>query len=471
MTFKSLRRELLFWLLMPLAVVAIFDTWITYRSANATAVLMQERLLMGSARMIAEQVHVADGGIAVELPPAALELFASSEHHDRVFYRVTTSDGKLLAGYYEMAVPTKRLRAEESHYFDTMMRDEPVHAVVFAQPLFSGINSGPVMIAVGQTLNARNALAREIWRHAAGGQLLVLALVAGFLWFGLRHGLSSVVALRNRMLRREPGTLEPLDDRRVPSELQPLVTALNDYVARLERHMSAHSRFIADASHQMRTPLAVLNTQVTYALRNEDPQLKNEALKGIRRGVQNGMRLVNQLLAFTEAEADVGPHTQKQAVNISQAVREVFESLALLAEAKQIDLGFEAAQQPILVLANQHLLVTLIGNLVDNAIRYIPVGGIVTVSIVQTPQGATILRVEDNGPGIPVAEREHVFERFYRLSGSELDGCGLGLAIVRELAEPCGAGIELSTASGGSGLVVAVSFPAIPSEPAQHQVN
>ncbi len=466
MTFKSLRRELLFWLLMPLAVVAIFETWITYRSANATAVLTQERLLMGSARIIAEQVGMSDDGIVVQLPPAALELFANAEYRDRVFYRVTGPDGKLLAGYYEMMVPGKTLRAEESLFFDTEMRDEPVHAVAFAQPLFAANASGPVLIEVGQTLHARDALAREIWRRTAGGQLLVLALVAGFLWFGLRHGLSSVVALRNRMLKRKLGSLEPLSDERVPSELQPLVASLNDYVARLERHMSAHSRFIADASHQLRTPLTVLNTQVTYALRTDDAQLKDEALKGIRKGVQNGMRLVNQLLAFTEAEADSGPHAQRQATDISAAVREVLESLALLAEAKRIDLGFENIAQPVMVWANQHVLVTLIGNLVDNAIRYIPAGGVVTVRVAQNAGGFTLLRVEDNGPGIPAAERERVFERFYRLSGSELDGCGLGLAIVRELVDACGATIELSSPAVGTGLVVTVSFPPPPTRPA-----
>src|SRR5258706_14980489 len=172
------------------------------------------------------------------------------------------------------------------------------------------------------------------------------------------------------------------------------------------------------------------------------------------------------VLAITGTESDRVSRMLLHATDIDKEVREDFETLALLAEARQIDLGFENAAQPMLVWANQHLLVTLIGNLVDNAIRYIPVSGVVTVRIAQNAGGFTLLRVEDNGPGIPAAERERVFERFYRLSGSELDGCGLGLAIVRELADSCGAAVELSTPASGMGLLVTVRFPPLPAAPA-----
>ncbi len=463
MKFDSLRTQLLVWLILPLAATGVFDAWSNYRSSADTAVVIQEQLLTGSARMIGQQINFADGAFVVQIPPAALELFVAGDYRDRVYYRVTSPDGLLLSGYYEMEAPKHKPLAEQSIFFDTLMRDEPVHAVAYGQHVVGG-PAGPVIIEVGQTLKARAALTRAIWKNEIREQLVMLAIVFLFLWFGLRRGLAPILALRDHMLRRKPGTLETLDEQRVPTELRPLVAALNDYVGRLNRHMSAHSRFIADASHQLRTPLSVLNTQVTYALRNEDSLLKDEALHGMRKGVQSGIRLVNQLLALTEAEAGTGPEIPKQIIDISQAAREAVEAHALAAEAKQIDLGFEPPKSAACVYATDHLLQILIGNLLDNALRYTQSGGIVTVTVDVQKNGAAQLRIEDNGPGIPESERDRVFERFYRISGAQLDGCGLGLAIVREVVNACEASIALSVPAQGSGLVVVVTFPSLPEE-------
>jgi two-component system sensor histidine kinase TctE len=463
MKIDSLRTQLLVWLMVPLAATGVLNAWSNYRSAAETGAVIQEQLLTGSARMIGQQINFSDGAFVVQIPPAALELFVAGDYRDRVYYRVTSPEGLLLSGYYEMDSPQEKPQAEQSIFFDTVMRDEPVHAVAYGQHVVGG-PTGPVVIEVGQTLKARAALTRKIWIDEIREQLMMLAIVLVFLWFGLRRGLAPIIELRDRMLRRKPGTLEMLDEQRVPTELRPLVAALNDYVERLNRHMSAHSRFIADASHQLRTPLSVLNTQVTYALRNADPRLKDEALHGMRKGVQGGIRLVNQLLALIEAEVSVGLETQRKAVDISQVARDVLEAHALAAEAKRIDLGFEAPRSAITVHAADHLLHILIGNLLDNALRYTQPGGIVTLTVVALEDGAAQLRIEDNGPGIPESERDRVFERFYRISGAQLDGCGLGLAIVREVVISCGAGIDLSSTVQGRGLVVVVTFPPPPTE-------
>jgi len=455
---ESLRAQLLVWLIVPVAAAGVIDIFNNYRSSVETAVLIQEQLLTGSARMIGQQISYSDGAYVVQIPPAALELFGTSELHDRIYYRVNAPDGHLLSGYYEMQPPPQAVQSEESRFFDTIVRDEAVHAVAYGQQVFSG-PEGPVTIEVGQTLKSRELLTRKIWTDEIREQAMMFALVATFLWFGLRRGLAPLLALRDRMLLRKPGTLEPLDMQQAPVELRPLVTAVNDYVARLDRHMSAHSRFIADASHQLRTPLSVLNTQLTYALRNDDPKLKDEALQAMRNGVQSGIRLVNQLLAFSEAEAGSGPHRSRQLLDLAQAAREVIEAHALTAGDKAIDLGFEPGQGPAYVHAAPHLLHILIGNLVDNALRYTQEGGVVTVSIDSPAEGPIVLRVEDDGPGIPVSERERVFERFYRLSGEQLDGCGLGLAIVREVADACDATVLLESPASGRGLRVSVVFP------------
>jgi two-component system sensor histidine kinase TctE len=363
----------------------------------------------------------------------------------------------LLSGYYDLALPPRPLAAEEVLYFDGRQRDRDIHAVAFAQPVFAAPARGPILIQVAQTLEGRNELAREIWGSAVRRQLAMLTLVSVLLWFGLRRGMLPLLALRNRMLQRKSGELEQLDTEAVPTEIQPLVAALNDYVQRLDRHMSAHSRFIADASHQLRTPLTLLNTQVVYALRQADPAIRQEALTAIHASVRHSIRLVNQLLSFNVAEASLGLPARMQAVVLGDVVRRAVESLALVAQQRSIDLGLEDQGLKAQVFASAPLLQELVANLVDNALRYTQRGGVVTASV-SAADSEVVLQVQDNGPGIPEAFRSQVFERFFRLNNADSDGCGLGLAIVREIAEGCDARVELGTPAAGGGLLVTVRF-------------
>ena len=456
MAFKSLRSQLLCWLLAPMALVAVIDAVLTYRTAQQTATIVQERMLLGAARMIGEQIHLEEGTVQIIVPPSALELFVSPSR-DRVFYRVSTQEGQLLTGYFDLALPPRTLAPEEFTYFDAIQRDKPVRIVAFAQPVFASAGLGPILIEVAQTLEGRDELAREVWLTAIWRQAALLMLITLFLWVGLRRGMLPLLNLRDRVLSRAPGTLEKLDSKPVPSELQPLVIAVNDYVERLDIHMSAHSRFIADASHQLRTPLALLNTQVVYALRNSTPHDRQEALNAIHESVQHAMRLVNQLLTFNMAEASVHQHKQQSIVDLGAIVSHVLETLAAPAQQKQIDLGFESYGPPSNVFAVPHLLQEMVANLVDNALRYTGPGGTVT-AVVQNLGGNVQLHIQDNGPGIPVDQQERVFERFVRLQDDYSDGCGLGLAIVREIAKTMNANVSLQTPESGVGLRVTVVF-------------
>jgi two-component system, OmpR family, sensor histidine kinase TctE len=464
MAFRSLRAQLSFWLMAPLVVFAGLDAWITYRSAQETASLVQERMLLGAARMMGEQVSLEEGVVQVDIPPSALELFASPSQ-DRVYYRISNADHQLLAGYPDLAFPPHQPEPEQALYFDAMLRERAVHGVVFAQPLRGA--PGLVLIEVAQTLEGRDSLVQEIWGSAVRRQVAMLLMVAIFLWLGLRYATQPLITLRNLMRERRPGTLEPLAHERLPSELQPLVGALNDYVDRLNRHMSSHSRFIADASHQLRTPLTLLNTQVVYALRDKDAQVREEALVAMHLGVQHGIRLVNQLLAFSRAEAGLGYPERQSPVDLAEVVQRALEALATLAQQRQIDLGFAPPQDRMQILISPQMAYELVANLVDNALRYTPTGGVVTAHISRqgnkqdgvNVSSATVLCIEDNGPGIAMAEREKVFERFYRLNESQSDGCGLGLPIAREIAKSCGATISLLTPPSGQGLMVQVIFP------------
>jgi two-component system sensor histidine kinase TctE len=316
-----------------------------------------------------------------------------------------------------------------------------------------------VLIEVGQTLDGRFALAGDIWLASARRHIVLVPLVALLLWLGLRRALLPVIALRDRVLAREPGSTQKLDESLAPRELQPLVAAFNEYAQRIDGHMSAHSRFIADASHQLRTPLTLLNTQVSYALR-QDGAAREEALRASQASVHHGMRLVKQLLSFTAVEGGMAGSQPPELVDLTDAVTEVLEREAWLAQERGIDLGFDGTHEGALTCGSRQMLIELLANLVDNALRYTPSGGQVTVRV-QPRKDRIDVVVEDDGPGIPPADRERVFERFCRLENSRSDGCGLGLAIVREIARSHGAQVTLEDTASGRGLAARVSFIAV----------
>jgi len=457
---NSLRAQLLAWVLVPLACAVAVDGWITYRNARETATVVQDRLLLGSARIIAEQLRFEEGEIQDHVPPSALELFQSGQS-DRVYYRVTTAAGQLLSGYGEVPLPAVELQPEVPSYFDTSVRSMPVRVVAYSQPVVGPQGAQPVLVQIAQTLRGHDELARSLWIDAVGQQLLILALVSVFILFGLTRGLRPLLHLRDMVLSRAPGALHPMSLATVPSELSPLVLAINDYVKRLEQYTDAQRVFIQDAAHQLRTPLTVLATQVSVSLRTTDFEVRGESLVAIRQTVQQAVRLVNQMLSLSNAEASGGDESPLGALALETVAQEVLENLSAQAQAKDIDLGFSMEGQVPPIMGRALAVREMLTNLVDNAIRYTPPGGAVTVQIRAHADHVT-LTVEDNGPGIPPSQRERVFERFHRLDNRHSGGCGLGLPIVRMFADRIGATVSLQTPSTGQGLAAVVEFQCAP---------
>ncbi len=456
---SSLRRQLLAWVLLPLVGAVGVDAWLSYQSAVDTASEVQDRLLLGSARMIAEQISFEDGSFQHQIPPAALELF-QSEESDRIFYRVTTGSGQLLSGYSDLPNPARGKAQDAPYFFFTVMRNRPVRVVALFQSVIGNPSALPVTVEVAQTTNAHARLTSRLWLQSLKQQLLILALVSVLIMFGLNRGLAPLRALRGLLMARAPGTLQPVVFGGIPTELAPLVDALNDYIRRLEEHANAQSAFIQNAAHQLRTPLAVLTTQISDAQRAAGGPDDGKSLLAARQTLQHGVRLVNQLLMLSAADAlqpwsddDVASHC-----NVSAIAQLALENLAAQAHAKHIDLGFEAQGAAPLVQARTVAVREIVLNLLDNAIRYTPPGGVVTVRVV-TADNKARLEVEDNGPGIPPSSWEQVFERFYRVDDRSTDGSGLGLAIVREFAAKAGARVWLAVPGGGQGLLVNVEFP------------
>ena len=460
----SLRGQLLRWLLIPLAVLVAINAVSVYRNALDAADLAYDRSLLASTRALAERVSIVNGRVVADVPYLALDSF-ETDTLGRLYYKVTGISGEFVSGYDDLPpVPAKTPRSDIYpalvRFYHASYRGTPVRIAALLQPVYDDSMRGIALIQVGESLDARYDLSRKIlldtlWRQAA----LVLA-VALLSWFAVRFVLRPLMRLTDDVASRAPTDLSGFDAALVHREVRPLVHAMNGYMDRLHALIGGQRRFIADASHQLRTPLTVLKTQAELALRASDPAVMREIVEGIARTTDATVHLANRLLTMARAEHGVA-EGQLVAVSLSDTARQVGMALAMAAVGKDIDLSLEA-EQPVTVAGNALLLHELLANLLDNAIRYTPAGGRVTLRVLPAGDGAALLEVEDSGIGIVAGERERVFAPFYRAPGAQqvnASGAGLGLTIVRDIAALHGARIMLDDNEHG-GLTVRVYFPA-----------
>ncbi|MEP6506097.1 MAG: ATP-binding protein, partial [Betaproteobacteria bacterium] len=406
-------------------------------------------------------------------PTAAL---LRSDDVDRIWYQVRNAQGDLAGGDAELGPPLEqRQAADEMQFRDDTVHNDAVRVAYLWVGTPAGVNSG-VVVQVAETFDKRSRLATEIIKGVILPQFVILPLAVLLVWLALARGIAPLNTLQQRIRRRESQDLSPIDEHDVPEEVAPLVRSINDLLARLDHTMASQKHFLADAAHQMKTPLAGLRMQAELAQREidagGDPQSIKRSLRQIARSSQSAAHLVNQLLAMARAE-DTEQARRQQEVHMVKLATEVVRDFVPRAMDKRIDLGYEGPEadpaSPRLV--GQPMLVReLIRNLVDNALLYTPAGGTITVRVMPDPYGQVIvLQVEDTGPGIPEDEREQVFQPFYRALGTEVDGSGLGLAIVKEIADKHGATITIaaarSVAAGGAetpGALFTVRFPCVP---------
>jgi two-component system sensor histidine kinase TctE len=433
--------------------VLCFNLYFSVSRAREAANFVTDNMLLGSARMIAEAVRVdEDGNVEVDVPPAALEMFDTGEG-DNVYYRVITAWGSLIAGYPDLPSPSTERMGQGITFHDRNLR-----AVMINHPLVGLNMEGGINVTVAVTNNGARAMRHSLLLADFESQLL-LVVVAGIVTFvGLRAGLAPVMRLRGAVLASRRERLEPFDPDLVQTEIKPLVFALNDYMQRIERQMASQRRFVSNAAHQLRTPLTLLATQASYAARETDGDRRMEALQALTRSTRQLSRLAEQLLTLTRAEpGSRAPRAER--IDMAKTAREVLEAHAEEALRRGIDLGLEADSGAIVV-GDGTMLREMVVNLVDNALRYTPAPGEVTVSVIAV-DGHVSVSVRDTGPGIPESEREHVFERFYRVIGTQQEGSGLGLAIVHEVVVGAGGSVTQEDAEGG-GLVVTVKLPTAP---------
>lgn len=455
---NSLHLQLLRWLLTPLVLLVLFNAWQGYSAAKLVASIVTDRTLVGSAHAIAEQIKVSDGVVEAVIPPSALEMFASA-YQDRVLYRITDSDETLLAGYSDVPGPTQPIDGLEPRYFDASFRGQSIRAVALRQPLIGAGEHRFALIIVGQTLHAYQQMIDDLWIDDAKRQFVLVLIAAGLTWFGLNRGLAPLTRISDEIAQRPPDTLELISIEHVQNELRPLVSALNQSLDRVRGQIVVQRRFIADAAHQLRTPLTLLKTQISYGLGATRSDEKDRSLAAVQEGIDQMVHLTNQLLTLARIEPGAPP-SMREPVDLIAVTRHVLEEVADRALAKHISLSFDVDPEAgdALVVGSRAMLHEMVMNIVDNAMRYVPFGGQVAVDV-GGDRGTAILRVQDDGPGVPVAERERVFDRFYRILGTDTEGSGLGLSIVREIANRSGGAVALLDSPAGEGLLVEVRLP------------
>lgn len=415
-----------------------------------------DRLLAGSAISIAETLSATGEGILVDIPYAALEMLSAAPD-DRVFYRVTGPDDRTLTGYGDLPDPPPPQPlapndADGFRFFDAQYRGEAVRFVTVSREIALSGSTGWVRVQVGQTRRARETVARETVLSALVpiGAMTVLAL--GMVWFGISGALRPLLEIGGELSRRAPSDLHPIDTV-VPMEVRPLVASINGFMMRLSGNIDTLKAFIADAAHQLRTPLTAMLAQASAAGGDSPAELRR-TLDAIQRNGAKLSHLLNQLLsdATVMYRADV---RRFEPVDLVEVVQEAIRESVLLFDTSDIRLKTSLQNAPCV--GDRLILVEAIKNLINNSLRHgASEQGRVDLELARHEAGYC-LTVSDRGPSIPVAERERVFERFAR-GGSDTVGAGIGLAIVRQAIVSHRGTIKLADREGG-GLNVVVCLP------------
>ncbi len=456
----SLFGEILDWMLTPLLLLWPVSLVLTWLVAQGIATKPFDRALAYNAQALAQLVTVQNNRAQFSLPQPAREILRADDS-DLVYYQVLGLKGEFISGENDVPPPPEEDKPEPGvvKLRDDSMRglDVRIAYVYVDNPASSPANSEPtkqILVQVAETLEKRSTLATEIVKGVMLPQFVIFPLTVFLVWLALVRGIKPLSELEDRIRARKSDDLSPIDETTVPLEVMPLVSSVNDLLTRQKQSIAAQKRFLADAAHQLKTPLAGLRMQADLALREgaHEADLKL-SLKQVSRSSIRATHTVNQLLALARAEAS-GQTVAMQDCDLVALVVDVVQDCLPRAMEKRIDLGYEGLQHSALnakqamVHGNPTLIKEMVRNLIDNALNYTHPSdehpGVVTARVLADPfGGVVVLQVEDNGPGIAPAERELVLQPFYRPLGQEADGSGLGLAIVAEIAKQHGVRMDI----------------------------
>lgn len=452
---RLLRTQLLTWLLLPLSLLLAADAFISYWMALSFSQRAYDRGLVEIAREVSLHLRTGPGGLELDMPDGAQKVLFS-DPTDLLFYEVSTPDGKRIAGRaFPPPMETIVQNGREALY-DAVIDGRPVRvAEIRVQPNDeAGIPAARIRVA--ETEVKRRELMREIVLSVVMPQVILILIAAALVSIGVVRGLAPLHRLKDAVAARSHRERGPVLAE-VPGEVRPLMDALNGLLARLDRVLTLQSRFVADAAHQLKTPVAGLHAQLELAMRERDPERLRASVAGLYLGLARLSRLVSQLLSLARNEPEAVATVTLGPVDINAVAFEAAQDWVPEALKKTIDLGFEGHAAPVIVKGDEVRLRELLDNLLDNAVRYTQSGGRVTVRVAGGARPT--VSVSDDGPAIPPHERERVFERFHRLLGTTSDGSGLGLAIAQEIARIHGAEIALADDVDGVGNTFTISFP------------
>lgn len=442
MTDYSLRRHLLRRLLWPFIAIILLGMAVAYVFAVQAATHATDLGLLDDAIDLVEQVEVRQGKIALELPQAAEQMLAEN-NADKETYAAWDSKGILVSGDSRLMKLEAPALNENQRFINFNLNNEENRAVILRRI----IKGQTLFIAVAQTKHERNRMSREIFVGLLMPEILLMLTAIIVIVFGVRRGLIPIERLRDDIISRSPNDLSHLKEASAPAELRPIIHGVNELLDKLSAALSDHRRFIADAAHQLRTPLAALSSQIEVNL--EQPATDNRVmLNQLLATTRRTSHLANQLLSLARLEHTEHSACEKSVLSLHEVVREAAADMVSQAARKDIDIHFKL--QPCKAKGDPILLRELMANLFDNAVRYVPQGGQVNVGL-QVEDGRCVLTIEDNGPGVAESELDKLGVPFYRPASSQPGGCGLGLAIVREIARLHEARIDFAIVNPSGG--------------------
>jgi len=449
---RSLRINLLLRLGIGIFALLVLDAVACYYTALHFANLVYDRWLVDSTRSLAKAIHDDHGHVSFALTREAVDVFRF-DAVDKTFFRIATAEQGFVGGDREL-VELHGAATNEPYIATTWFHGQRIRQVMLQ--LRAARGNDVISISVAETLVKRATLAREILLAMVAPQVALLAIALSLSWLGIARGLKPLTDLAAALEARDHDNLSPIAETGLPREARVLVARINELLKRIGKALQAQRRFVADAAHQLRTPIAAVMLHAERAERAVDFDNAKLALQALHKSVQRTARLSQQLLILARAEPDAAGLEEFTTFDLSRLARQVGEEWIPIALQREADFGLSVPDHPVFLRGNVHLLGEMISNLIDNALRYGGANNTVTLSVHH--RDSVQLVIEDSGPGIPQAERDKIFERFYRPAGSPGEGCGLGLAIVLEIARLHGAGITVDTGTNGNGARFAVRF-------------
>lgn len=460
----SLLWQLLLFLGLPLVGLWCVSALSSYSSALTAATQAYDRTLLASTRTIAERLEVKKGKLQVDVPWVVLDSFELNMN-DRLFYKVTDTSGRVISGYDDLPDMPAHTRRTELYpalawFYHTTYQEQPIRVATLLQPINEGGVNGMARISVAETLASRRHLATSLLVSSLLMQGILVLLTLLLAWWLLRKVLKPMRQLSAIMVRRDPGVLTPLPDLLPWSETRLLIVSFNRYIERLRSLIFRQERFSADASHQLKTPLTVLKTQLSFALASRDPQRWRESLEGMSGTLDDTIALTERLLQLSKIKDRGRVQQHFERVDMVAVARDCCFSRLSQARGKKVDLGYEGESAEAWVQGDAILLAEMCANLLDNALKYSPVRGVVTLRV--RSEGQTImLEVEDSGPGIDAELRQQALQPFHRLDNvAGVAGAGLGLALVNDIARWHQTKPELLAGEALGGLLVRIPLTA-----------